>query len=169
VATALLKGGGNPRGDPADGRKTPCTRQPACGLPVARKCPVIEGRSRRSIVPLTRNSFKTLVTFTPCALPYGSPGLWRRRLDCEPGRAIKALRAGSREGGRARGRESGRAHALRASEASPGCLFSKATPRRGRNIDSIGGVRPLVPGDGGKSGEPSLTPRSKRGLHVHLA
>jgi hypothetical protein len=63
------------------------------------------------VVPLTRNSFKTSVPFTPRALPHGSPGLWRRRLDCGPGRARVVYSA--------------RLHS--------------------RGIDSVGGVRPLVP------------------------
>jgi hypothetical protein len=55
----------------------------------------------------------------------------------------------------ARDREKDRAYGLRASGAKQDNLFGKATPRRGRSIDSIGRVRPLVPCGGGKFGRAS--------------
>jgi hypothetical protein len=53
----------------------------------------------------------------------------------------------------------------RAERAQP--VYSARLHSRG--IGSVRAVRPLVPGDGGKSGERSRGPRTKRWLQVHLA
>jgi hypothetical protein len=59
------------RGSGAGGRERRSRRSIAPLVLLAARAPAPR------VVPLTRNSFRTLVTFTPCALPDGSPGLSR--------------------------------------------------------------------------------------------